>query len=105
MVEGLSPLRPSTSLAANSRTSLSASHSATTFTRPPAMASRRMFLPHQPEPMSAVRNFRAGSAARMNGAAVKAAPATVAVRMNWRRSSVDAEVMVGGGFGRYGERR
>jgi hypothetical protein len=41
-----------------------------------------MFFPHQPEPISAVRYFFAGSAARMKGALAKAAPAASEV---WRK--------------------
>src|ERR1041385_1392909 len=46
----------------------SASQRATIWQRPDPMASLRMFLPHQPEPISAVRSLRAEDCAEMNGA-------------------------------------
>jgi hypothetical protein len=46
----------------------SASQSATIRQRPDAMASWRMFLPHQPVPISAVRWLRPEDCAKMNGA-------------------------------------
>src|SRR4051812_41158595 len=52
----------------------STSQSATTFDLPDAIASRRMFRPHQPEPMSAVRYARWGLRIPRNGAAARVAP-------------------------------
>ena len=96
-VFGLSPLRSVTCSAATSRVFSCTSQSPATFTRPLAMASRRMFFPHQPQPMSAVRNFFAGSAARMKGADERTVPAMAVLRMKWRRVS-RGEIMTVGFF-------
>src|SRR5262245_12787630 len=48
------------------------------------MASLRMFFPHQPEPINAVRYLRPDSAPR-SGTALKARLAAAAVRINCRR--------------------
>src|SRR5436190_6166390 len=61
----------------------STSQRAHTFTCPEFMASVRMFIPHQPEPMSAVRNFLSDFCPS-NGTAPNATDAADAER-KWRR--------------------
>jgi hypothetical protein len=81
---GWSPLRSLTRSAATSSVFASASHNAMTFTRSLVIASLRMFLPHHPEPMSAVRYLRPGSAPN-KGTALKATVTAALVFRKWRR--------------------
>src|SRR5688572_6508221 len=50
----------------------STSHAAVTLTRPEAIASRRMFLPHHPGPMMAVVSFRSCTYGEASSAAPEA---------------------------------
>src|SRR5215212_9649653 len=70
---------------------VSASHRATTLMRPLAIASLRMFLPHQPEPMSAVR-YLCPAFAASNGAALNARPAAAVVLRKFLRVEYIAQL-------------
>jgi hypothetical protein len=78
---GIPPVSCSISVAALSKALRSTSHRATASDWPAASAVRRMFMPHQPLPIRAVRYFLFLSAPWMDGAA----KATLAAALVFRK--------------------
>src|SRR5262245_61921114 len=84
---GAWPVRSFTSSAEVSSARVSTSARATTFDRPAATASRRMFIPHQPQPSRAVRYLRPAWASTY-GPRPRTRGAAPAAARNWRRFTV-----------------